>query len=126
MDFYDEMAEFVDEILGPTSEDGLGQTGVELIVRRTTENPDGSWLPPLIEDEVETLRAAANGALAFADGTAILATDIVVVSSVPQLEWRLGEDYTLFVSVNGKIHSVVSSRAMPAAGTPTAVQFIIR
>lgn len=135
-DFYEEMAGVAAEMLAPASEGGLGQTGVVLIRKRTAPpDPLKPWERAEVTEELETLKAAvsgavsssAGGALGFGvTGFAMLATDKVVVAAVPAMDWRMDGEGVLSVSVNDQRTAVVYVEAVPEAGTPVVIKFVLR
>lgn len=136
-DIYDEFAEMAREMLSPTSSGGLGQGRIEL--KRYPQDRDSlePWTPVDSNDspvEREVLRAAAsvirsrfNSSSGYSGETAILEGDIRIVAAVPSIEWTLSDKSPLYVSIdNGPDMPVVLSSSIPEAGTPVAIELIVR
>lgn len=75
----------------------------------------------------ETLRAAVRGVSqklvgTELGGTVILASDLQAICAPPALSYQAGDSLT----VDGRPVHVISFDRIPAAGTPSAVRFIVR
>lgn len=75
----------------------------------------------------ETLRAAVRGVSqklvgTELGGTVILASDLQAICAPPALSYQAGGS----ISVDGRSVHVISFDRIPAAGTPSAVRFILR
>lgn len=129
-DFYAEMAAFSNEILAPTSQGGLGQ-GVIKLVRYTPATPDPGepWKPPLSPTRTETLlKGAARGVSKelvgseAAPGVQINATDLTVIVA----PWGGTYDTADVIEIDGSPVTVLRYDNIPAAGTVSAIRFIVR
>lgn len=127
-DFYDDLAKMTAELLAPTSQNGLGQGVLELI-RITPGVPDSDkpWLPVQPTEQTETLKAAVRGVDSRLVGTevgsaVILASDREVVCAPPAMDYQAGD----ILSVDGVRVNILSVQRIPAAGTVSAVKFIVR
>lgn len=128
MGFYSDMAAMAYDLLAPDSNGGLGQ-GHVVLVRTTpgTPDPDAPWEPVTPTTTSETLRAAVSGADARLVGTevggaVILASDRTVVCAVPVMGYQAGDT----LMIDGKPVLILSVQKIPAAGTTSAVRFIVR
>jgi hypothetical protein len=128
-DFYAEMAAMASDLLAPTSQGGLGQGSVK-ISRKTVTDPVNSWEQPTVSWSTQTLRAAVSGVsqklvgqpAGEPDGPVIVATDRQVISAVPAWPYEVND----LVTVDGKPVTVLQVQNIPAAGTVSAVKFIVR
>ena len=127
-DFYESMAKVSAQLLAPTSQGGLGQ-GVIVLARSTpgTPNPNAPWEPVTPTVTTETLKGAARGVDSRLVGTevggaVILASDRQVICSPPAMQYQAGDT----LSIDGVPVHVISVERIPAAGTVSAVKFIIR
>lgn len=124
MSFLSEMADMVSDIMRP---DQLGQTGIELIREVAGEvDQDQPWLEVTPTRQEVVLLGGARGVDELADGTTILQSDILVVAAIPPISWKLEDGVTLRVRINGVIHTVVQANTKPRAGTPVAIELIVR
>lgn len=127
-DFYRSMGRVAADLLTHSSQGGLGQGSVVLSRKIPgTPDPDAPWLP--VEDtfDRETLRAAVRGVSkelvgTEAGSTVILASDRQAICAVPAMGYTAGD--TLIVD-DVPVH-IVAVQNIPAAGTVSAVRFIIR
>jgi DNA-binding phage protein len=128
MGFYEEMSQMSKDLLKPDSQGGLGQRVITLTRETSETNEAQPWLGDVITTQTEELLAVAFGAAKYADGETILATDIKVTAAIPTIPYRLddGSNPTFKITIDGRIYSVVDVKAIPDAGTPAAVVFIIR
>lgn len=127
-DFYSEMADMARDLLQPTSSGGLGQ-GYLTISREGESTPGENPWDPVIPGEriVEKLDGAVRGIDKRMIGTEVggvvlMASDRQAVCAVPKLEFQPGDTF----AVDGKPVQVIAMENIPAAGTPSAVRFIIR
>lgn len=128
MSFYDDMATMASELLAPTSSGGLGQ-GVIQLIRVTPGVPDSAkpWLPVQPTEKTETLKGAVKGVSSKLVGTevgsaVILASDREVVCAPPAMDYQAGD----IMSIDSVRVTVLSVERIPAAGTVSAVKFIVR
>jgi len=125
-DFYSEMAQMAEELLAPTSEGGLGQGSI-VLSRQTSVPGDNPWDPPVTASITETLKGAVRGVSKEligeeVGGTVILASDRQAICAPPSMGYTAGD--TLVVD-DVPVH-IVAVQNIPAAGTVSAVRFIIR
>ena len=126
-DLYSRTAAVSARLLAPTSEGGLGQ-GVVILTRVTPGVPGPNpWDPVTPTTQTETLRAAVRGVDRRLVGTSvgdavILASDRQVICSPPVLEYQPGDT----IAVDGVPVHMISVENLPAAGTRSAVKFLIR
>lgn len=127
-DFYAEMAAMTRGLLAPTSAGGLGQGSI--ILTRITPgvaDPTKPWIPVQPTTQSETLSGAVRGVSEKLVGTAvgeqvIVASDRMVICAVPVMKYKAGD----VLSVDGVPVNIISFDNIPAAGTPSAVRFVIR
>lgn len=125
-DFYSEMRQMAEELLAPTSKGGLGQGSI--VLSRQSSTPGANpWDPPVITTTTETLKGAVRGVSkeligAEVGGTVILASDRQVICAPPQMGYTAGDTLV----VDGVPVHIVAVENIPAAGTVSAVRFIIR
>jgi hypothetical protein len=129
MTFYDDMADVVADLLDPAE---LGAAdGSIVLVRRTVTPPEvDTWNAPEDSTASETLRAQAFGVSGELigqpapelDGATILASDRRVIAALPAMGYEPGD----MLSIDGKAVTVLRVDKIPAAGTPSAVRFIVR
>lgn len=125
-DFYSEMAQMAEELLAPTSEGGLGQGSI-VLSRQTSVPGDNPWGPPVTTSITETLKGAVRGVSkeligAEVGGTVILASDRQAICAPPSMGCTAGDTLV----VDGVPVHIVAVQNIPAAGTVSAVRFIIR
>ncbi len=126
-DFYADMADMARGLLAPTSQGGLGQ-GEIVLTRKTPGTPGPNpWDPVEPVTQAETLRGAVRGVSqrlvgTEVGGTVILASDRQAVCAVPALQYQAGD----VLSVDGAPVHIIAFERIPAAGTTSAVKFIIR
>ncbi len=126
-DFYSDMGQVASDLLAPTSQGGLGQ-GVIVLTRKTPGTPGPNpWDPVEPVTQAETLRGAVRGVSqrlvgTEVGGTVILASDRQAVCAVPALQYQAGD----VLSVDGAPVHIIAFERIPAAGTTSAVKFIIR
>ena len=125
-DFYAEMAQMASELLAPTSQGGLGQGNI--VLSRQSSMPGANpWDPPVTTPMTETLKGAVSGVSkelvgAEMGGTVILASDRQAICAPPQMGYTAGDTLV----VDGVPVHIVAVQNIPAAGTVSAVRFIIR
>lgn len=125
MSIYDRGAALTARLL---SADKYGQGTVKLIrVTPGVVDPDKPWLPMEPNEKTETLKAAVKGVSSELVGTeagsaVILASDREVVCAPPVMDYQAGD----VMSVDGVRVNILSVECIPAAGTVSAVKFIIR
>lgn len=127
-DFYESMRGVANELLAPTSQNGLGQ-GVITLTRTTPGEPDEDepWLPVEPDKQTEVLDGAVKGVDSRIVGTevgsaVILPSDRESICTVPDMGYQAGD----VLKVDGKTVTVISAENIPAAGVVCAVKFIIR
>lgn len=126
-DFYAEMAAMTAGLLAPTSQGGLGQGTVTLTLSTPGAPGANPWDPVTPTKQTETLKAAVRGVDARLVGTevggsVILASDRQAICAVPAMAYTAGDT----LSVDGVPVHIISVERIPAAGTVSAVKFIIR
>lgn len=128
MSFYEDMANMARELLSPASQNGLGQ-GHLTISREGESTPGPHPWDPVVPGEriVEKLDGAVRGIDKRMVGTEVgsvvlMASDLQAICAVPVMTWQPGDTF----AVDGKPVHVVAMENIPAAGTPSAVRFIIR
>ena len=127
-DFYQEMQQMARDLLAPTSAGCLGQgTLVLTSITPGTPDPLEPWKPVTPQTTTQTLRGAVKGVSSKligveVGGTVIVSTDREAITEVPSIAYKAGD---LF-SVDGKEVRVISVQPIPAAGTVSAVRWIIR
>ena len=127
-DFYADLAAMARDLLKPTSSGGLGQ-GHLTISREGPSTPSANPWDPVVPGEriVEKLDGAVRGIDKRMIGTEVggvvlMASDLQAICAVPVMTWQPGDTF----AVDGKPAHVVAMETIPAAGTPSAVRFIIR
>lgn len=127
-DFYTDMGDFVRNILGATSEGGLGQGEIALKrITKVTPDPTKPWEPVFPQVTTQKLRGAVKGIDAKmvgveVGGTVLLATDREAITEVPSIEYQAGD----ILSIDGFDVNVIAVKPIPAAGIRSAVKFYIR
>ena len=135
-DIYDEFAVMAREMLSPTSRGGLGQGTIVLLRYSQERNDLEPWKPaPSAQQPVrETLLGAAsvvrsrfNSGSGMSGDTVVLEGDIRIIASIPTMDWMLDTKRPLFVTIDGGVEMpVVMSSTLPSAGTPVALELIVR
>lgn len=126
-DFYSDMGGVARDLLAPTSQGGLGQ-GEIVLTRKTPGTPGPNpWDPVEPVTQTETLSGAVRGVSqrlvgTEVGGTVILASDRQAICAVPVLQYQAGD----VLSVDGVPVHIIDFERIPAAGTTSAVKFIIR
>lgn len=128
MAFYDDMAKMARELLAPDTQGGLGQGSITL-TRSTPGTPDPAepWKPVAPTPQTATIRGAVRGISkelvgTEVGGTVLLASDRQAICEVPSIEYTAGD----VLAVDGVPVHVIAVEKIPAAGTVSAVRFIIR
>lgn len=126
-DFYSDMAKMASDLLAPTSQNGLGQGTIILSRIIPGPPPDNPWEPPTIVEQSEPLRGAVRGVSqeligTEVGGTVILASDRQAICAPPSMGYTAGDTLV----VDGVPVHIVAVQNIPAAGTVSAVRFIIR
>ena|SRR5690625_2818996 len=125
-DFYAEMGQMATELLAPTSEGGLGQGSI--VLSRQSSTPGANpWDPPSVTTQEETLRGAVRGVSkelvgVEVGGTVILASDRQAICAPIGMGYTAGD--TLII--DGVPVHIIAVQNIPAAGTVSAVRFIVR
>ena len=122
---YDRGAALAARLLAPEK---YGQ-GVIILARSTpgTPNEEAPWEPVTPTVTNETLKGAARGVDSRLVGTevggaVILASDRQVICAPPVMQYQAGDT----LSIDGAPVHVISVENIPAAGTVSAVKFIVR
>lgn len=124
MRIYDRGAALAARLLAPEK---YGQ-GVIVLTRSTPGVPGPNpWDPVTPTTTTETLRGAARGVDSRlvgteAGGAVILATDKQVICAPPVMQYQAGDT----LSIDGVPVHIIAVERIPAAGTVSAVKFIIR
>lgn len=130
MTFFDDMAAMAGDLLKPSSQGGLGAEQGDIVLVRAspgTIDPSAPWLPVEPVESREALKAHAFGVpQKFIDGETILSGDQYVISSVPLIDWDQGDGVVVSIEIDGASWQVVSAQDIPAAGTRSAVKFLVR
>lgn len=126
-DFYSEMAQMANDLLAPTSQNGLGQGTIILSRLIPGQPPANPWEPPTHTAQSETLRGAVRGVSkelvgVEVGGIVIQASDRQAICAVPTMDYTAGDT----LSVDGVPVHIVAVQNIPAAGITSAVRFIIR
>ena len=122
---YDRGAALTARMLAP---DKYGQGTVKLIrVTPGVVDPDKPWLPVEPTEKTETLDAAVKGVDSEligkeAGSAVILSSDRQVICAPPAIDYQAGD----ILSVDGVRVTVLSVERIPAAGTVSAVKFLVR
>lgn len=127
-DIYTDMAKVAQDLLAPTSSNGLGQGSITIThIHPGTPDLAQPWVPVAPQTITQTLRGAVRGVSmrlvgSEVGGTIILASDRVATTEAPTIEYKAGDQMV----VDGKAVQVLSVEKIPAAGTTVAVKWIIR
>lgn len=131
MSFYDEMAGVARELLAPDEAGGLGATAGTIVLTRIVRVPPAnSWENPTETPQSETLLAQAFGVGAELVGLpadepsngVVLASDRMVISAVPAMGYRPGD----LITIGSQAVAIIRVENIPAAGTVSAVKFVVR
>lgn len=125
-DFYESMRKTAEELLAPTSQNGLGQGSI-VLSRQSSVPGANPWEPPVITTSTEPLRGAVSGVSkelvgVELGGTVVLASDRQAICAVPSMGYTAGDTLV----VDGVPVHIVAVQNIPAAGVTSAVRFIIR
>src|SRR5690554_2603942 len=125
-DFYESMRQMAEELLAPTSQGGLGQGSI-VLSRQSSVPGANPWDDPTITSQTEQLRGAVRGVSqeligTEVGGTIILASDRQAICAPPSMGYTAGDTLV----VDGVPVTIISVQNIPAAGTVSAVRFIIR
>lgn len=138
MTFFDDMAAMAGDLLKPSSQGGLGAEQGDIVLVRAapgTVDPNAPWLPIELVETRETLKAHSFGIPQMFIGSKIkgggigdtvMMGDQYVISSVPSIDWSQGDGVVVSVEIDGAFWQVVSAQDIPAAGTRSAVKFLVR
>lgn len=120
-DFYSDAADFVREMLAPTSDGGLGQGSVSL--KRTVTVPgENEWDPPTETVTVWLLEAAVKRVdQRYENGVLIVETVDIVTFAVPNTVPILTD--TLII--DGRERTITSLKPTPSAGTVVAWKAVV-
>ena len=127
-DFYAEMAGVTAELLASTSEGGLGQGEIVLVRYTAGSAPANEWDAPTTPTRTElTLAGAAKGVSEKFIGTmagseTIVGSDLEVIVA----PFAGGYDPGDVLEIDSNPVTVLSVQNIPAAGTVSAVRFIVR
>src|SRR5690554_780783 len=125
-DFYESMRQTAEDLLSPTSQGGLGQGSI--VLSRQSSTPGANpWDPPVTTTTTETLKGAVRGVSkeligVEAGGTVILASDRQAICAPPSMGYTAGDTLV----VDGVPVVIISVQNIPAAGTVSAIRFVIR
>lgn len=127
-DFYSDMGKFVQDILAPISQNGLGQGAIVLKrIAPCTPNPTKPWEPVQPQVTTQNLRGAVRGVDSKLVGTerngaVLLSSDLVAITEVPSIDYEAGDVF----SIDGKEVTVLDVEPIPAAGVRSAVKWFLR
>lgn len=97
----------------------MGEVSITRIVTVPAAN---SWDTPTTVPTTEPVDAVAFGVSSkYVDGVAILATDLMVTMAVPS-QYMVGD----IINVDGKPVTILQDMAVPAAGEPVMLKFVVR
>src|SRR5690554_4236578 len=125
-DFYSDMAKMAEDLLAPTSQNGLGQGSI--VLSRLSSVPGANpWDPPVTTPKTETLKGAVRGVSkeligVELGGTVILASDRQAICAPPSMGYTAGD----VLVVDGVPVNIISVQNIPSAGIVSAVRFVIR
>ena len=128
MSIYDDLAEVTRELLDPAE---LGASAGSIVLVRKIPTPAANtWEAPTVTTETQALRAQAFGVSAELvglpaqepDNGVVQASDRQVISEVPGGGVQPGD----LLSVDGVPVAILRVSFIPAAGTPSAVKFVVR
>ena len=130
MAFFDDLAAMTRDLLKPDTEGGLGSSaGSIVLVREAPGTPDPAepWEPVEPTTTQQTLKAHSFGVpQKMIDGETILMGDQMVISEVPSISWKQDTGVTVRIEIDTVPWQIISAQPIPAAGTPSAIKFIIR
>ena len=128
MGIYDDLADVTRGLLDPAQ---LGASaGSIVLVRTTTTPPANSWEAPTVTAETQELRAQAFGVSAELVGLpaqepangVVMASDRQVIAALPDGGVHPGD----LLSIDGVPVTILRVWYIPAAGTASAVKFVVR
>lgn len=100
------------------------QQGSIALVRRTVSPPASPGGAPIVSNVSHQLQAIASGvSQQYVDGVTILATDLQVVSAVPDGVVPTAGDV---ITIDGKSTVLLRIVPVPAAGLTVAYKFLVR
>lgn len=123
MSIYDRGAALAARLLAPEK---YGQGSI--VLSRQSSTPGANpWDPPVTTTTTETLKGAARGVDSRLVGTevggaVILATDKQIICAPPVMQYQAGDT----LSIDSVPVHVIAVEKIPAAGTVSAVKFIVR
>lgn len=130
MGFYDEMADFADEILSPESEGGLGQ-GTVTLKRTSFASTSNAWENGAATTLTYTLKAAVRGvSKKYVDGSVILDSDLQLTVS-PKATTSGGSKVNLapamtdLITLDGKTKAPKKIMPVPAVGVVAAYMVFV-
>ncbi|MDZ7906190.1 MAG: hypothetical protein U5N55_10755 [Cypionkella sp.] len=130
MTFFDDMAAMAADMLKPASQGGLGaEPGDIVLVRQApgAADPVQPWLPVQPTVTREILRAHSFGVpQRMIDGATIMAGDQYVIAAVPVTDLSQSDGAVIKIEIDGKAWQVIGRQDIPAAGTRSAVKFMVR
>lgn len=121
MSFYSDLQGIASGILAEFKQ------GTITLVRTTYEEGEEPWENGTPTTTTYTLDAVARGAnsreigTAYANGTLVQASDLVVTCAVPPVEPQMADK----VTVDGKEHVIKGISRTPSAGTPVAYTLFV-
>jgi hypothetical protein len=129
---FDDLAQVTRDLLAPSE---FGATNPDTssaitLTRRTLTPGANAWDDPTETLTTQSLRAQAFGVSSELvgtpanepDGPVVLASDRIVISEVPTGGYRVGD----ILAIDGAAVTVLRMWRIPAAGTPSAVKFLVR
>jgi len=125
-DFYESMRQTAEDLLSPTSQNGLGQGNI-VLSRQSSVPGANPWDPPVTTTTTETLKGAVRGVSkeligVEVGGTVVLASDRQAICAPPSMGYTAGDTLV----VDGFPVIIISVQNIPAAGITSAVRFVIR
>lgn len=106
-----------DKLLGQFSQ------GTVFLVRRTTVAGTNPWDDPVITEVKYPMNVSARGVSnEYVDGVTILASDIQLTTTVPDVVPVAGD----IIEIDGKNYSLVQPFPIPAAGFTVAYKLVVR
>lgn len=98
--------------------------GVIMLTRTVVVPPANSWDDPNVTTESHPLDSIAKGVSEkYVDGVTILATDLEIVSAVPDGVTPTVSD---IITIDGKNTAILRIVPIPAAGLTVAYKFLVR
>ena len=128
MTIYDRARATADRLLNPAR---LGAaSGAIVLTRRTVTDAPNPWDNPTITTASETLKAQAFGVSSQLigtpanepDGPVIIATDRMVIAALPVMGYVAGD----ILAIDGRAVTILRVENIPAAGTKSAIKFMVR